>query len=176
MAWSLRLCCGLLALLGGGTAASAANDSVYTPLDLGRCRVLERIEEGESVRWLCPGHAGIPLFVNAGDGRFDVDAGIDNGEWESLPAFNRLGPRIEWRRRDRRPVAIIFRHILTAGERDSGSVLAVESVGRPGRPGCLVALIGGALLNANALARAAADRSAPAFRCGRDPPARRGMD
>ena len=175
MPWPIRSCFALLALAGGSSAAAAAADSVYTPLTLDACRVLERVEEGESVRWLCPGHAGIPLFVSAGDGRFDVDAGIDNGEWESLPAFNRLGPRVEWRRRDRRPVAIIFRHILTGGERDTGSVLAVESVGRRGRPGCLVALIGGALPNANALARMAADRAA-AFRCGHDRPARRGMD
>jgi hypothetical protein len=171
----VRLCFALIALAGTGAAAASTADSVYTPLDLRACRVLERIEEGDSVRRLCPGLAGIALFVNAGDGRFDVDAGVDNGEWESLPAFNRLGPRVEWRRRDRRPVAIIYRHILTAGERDTGSVLAVESVGRRGRPGCLVALIGGALPNANALARAAADRAA-LFRCGRDRPARRGVD
>jgi hypothetical protein len=175
MPWPARLCFTLIALTGGGAAAAAAADSVYTALDLRACRVLERIEEGDSVRRLCPGLAGIPLFVNAGDGRFDVDAGIDNGEWESLPAFNRLGPRVEWRRRDRRPIAIIFRHILTSGERDTGSVLAVESVGRAGRPGCLVALIGGALPNANAVARAAADR-AGTFRCGRDRPARHGVD
>lgn len=160
MAWIL------LALLAGG--APAANASVYTSLDLDACRVIERIEEGESVRWRCPGRAGIPLFVSAGDGRFDVDAGSDNGEWESLGGFNRLGPRVEWRLRGRTPVAIIYRYILTGTEQPPGSRLAVESIGRPGRPGCLVALIDGARADANALARDRADRLAERFRCGVD--------
>lgn len=162
-------------LLASLAAAAPAGSSVYTPLDLDRCRVIERIEEGESVSLRCPGLAGIPLFVNAGDGRHDVDAGVDNNQWESLPGFNRLGPRVEWRRRGGTPVAIIYRHILT-GEQAPGSVLAVESIGRQGRPGCLIALIGGALANGNALARDRADRRAATFRCGRDPVERHGVD
>lgn len=163
-------------LLVSLAAAAPAAGSAYTPLDLDRCRVIERIEEGESVRWRCPGLAGIPLFINSGDGRFDLDAGIDNGQWESLPQFNRPGPRVEWRRRAGRPFAVIYRLVTAGADQEPGSVLGVETIGRPGRPGCLIALIGGALPNANALARSVADRQAPAFRCGRDPVARHGMD
>lgn len=162
-------------LLAWLAAAAPAGSSVYTPLDLERCSVIERIEEGESVRWRCPGFAGIPLFVGAGDGRFDVDAGIDNGEWESLAPFNHLGPRVEWRLRGRTPVAIIYRIIVDHPRPSARSALAVETIGRRGRPGCLVALIDGGLANANALARAAADRAAT-FRCGRDPVARAGVE
>lgn len=162
-------------LLASLAAATPAGSSVYTPLDLDRCRAIERIEEGESVSLRCPGLAGIPLFVNAGDGRHDLDAGVDNNRWESLPGFNRLRPRVEWRRRGRTPVAIIYRYILT-GEQAPGSVLAVASIGRRGRPGCLVVLIAGSLPDANMLARTLADRRASTFRCGRDPVERHGLD
>jgi hypothetical protein len=146
--------------------------SVYTNLDVGRCRVLERIEEGESVSWRCPGHAGIPLFVSTGDGRYDVDAGVDNGEWEALGGFHTLGPRVEWRLRAGRPIAIIFRYIQAGPDQPPGTRLAVESIGRAGRPGCLIAMIDGAWPNANALARERADRRAEYFRCGTDTPER----
>lgn len=157
------------------TLAAAANTSVYTPLDLDRCRVIERIEEGASVRWRCPGHAAVPLYVNSGDGRFDLDAGIDNNEWESLNPFNHLGPRVEWRMGGRGPVAVIYRIIVDHRESPFRSALIVESIGRRGRPGCLTAVVNGALPNANALARIAADRAA-AFRCGHDEPVWSGMD
>ncbi|HKR25771.1 MAG TPA: hypothetical protein VJS15_10960, partial [Allosphingosinicella sp.] len=96
-------------LLALALAAAPAASSVYTELDLERCRVIERIEEGESVRLECPGHMTIPLFVSQGDGRFDIDAGADNEIWESLSPFNYPGPRVEWRTRGREAVAIIFR-------------------------------------------------------------------
>jgi hypothetical protein len=155
-------------------ALAAANTSAYTPLVLDRCRVIEEIEEGAGVRFLCPGHAGVALYVNAGDGRFDLDAGVDNGEWESLYPFNHLGPRVEWRMRGRVPVAAIYRVIVDSPESTVRSALVVESIGRPGRPGCLTAVINGALPNANALARADADRAA-AHRCGAEEPVWRGM-
>lgn len=146
--------------------------SVYTKLDVGRCRVLERIEEGESVSWRCPGHAGIPLFVSTGDGRYDVDAGVDNGEWEALGGFHTLGPRVEWRLRRGRPIAIIFRYIQSGPDQPPGTRIAVETIGRAGRPGCLISMIDGAFPNANAVARERADRRAEGFRCGVDTPER----
>jgi hypothetical protein len=165
----------LLALAGPATAALPAG-SVYTPLNLDTCRVIARAAEGDSTSWRCPGRAGIALFVSANDDRFDLDAGVDNGVWESLGGFNRLGPRVEWRLRGRTPVALIYRYFLTGADGPGGSVLAVESIGRPGRPGCLIALIGGAVPGANALARARADSSAARFRCGVDTVERRGVD
>ena len=146
--------------------------SVYTNLDVDRCRVLERVEEGESVSWRCPGHAGIPLFVSTGDGRYDVDAGVDNGEWEALGGLHTLGPRVEWRLRRGRPIAIIFRYIQSGPDQPPGTRLAVETIGRAGRPGCLISMIDGAFPNANAVARERADRRAEGFRCGVDIPER----
>ena len=50
-------------------------------------------------------------------------------------------------------------------------MLAVESIGRAGRPGCLVALLN-ARPGANVRARQIADTRARSFRCGRDPATR----
>ena len=154
-------------LLALALAAAPAASSVYTPLDLDRCRVIERIEEGESVRLECPGHMTIPLFVGQGDGRFDIDAGVENEVWESLDPFNHPGPRVEWRTRGRVPVAIVYRLIVDHPRPDARSVLMVESIGRGGRPGCLVAMVDGRTADANGVARRHADR-AGSFRCGRD--------
>jgi hypothetical protein len=154
-----------LAALAPSPAAAQPASSVYTELNLARCRTLEVIEEGESVRRRCPGLGAVALFVNAGDGRFDVDAGVDNEIWESLAAFNEPGPRIEWRRAGGRPFAIIYRLRLTSPEHPPGSTLIVETIGRRGAPGCQVATVDGALPDANARARAIADRRARTFRC-----------
>jgi len=155
------------AALAPAPASAQATSSVYTLLDLARCRTLEVVAEGESVRRRCPGLGAIPLFVNAGDGRFDVDAGVDNGLWESLGGFNEIGPRIEWRRRNGRPFAIIYRLRLTSPDQPPGSSLIVETIGRRGAPGCQVATVDGSLSDGNARARAIADRRAPTHRCRR---------
>ena len=98
------------ALLLASPAAAQRATSAYTPLDPDRCQVIERIEEGASVRWRCPGCAGVPLFLNTGDDRFDLDAG--HGQWRSGNRSTRstsLGPNVEWRLHGGRPVAIIYR-------------------------------------------------------------------
>lgn len=156
---------GFLAALSAAPATAQNVRSVYTDVDLQRCRILELIEEGGSVRRRCPGLGPVQLFVNEGDGRFDVDAGIDNDVWESLPGLNEIGGRIEWRLLGRRPFAIIYRLRLTATDQPPGSSLIVETIGRPGAPGCQIATVDGALPDANARARAIADRQARTFRC-----------
>ncbi|HYJ28773.1 MAG TPA: hypothetical protein VEW25_00345 [Allosphingosinicella sp.] len=142
--------------------------SVYTDLDVARCTRTAHEDEGSSTIWRCRGHAGIPLIVMSGDDRVDIDAGEDNGEWEAPGRFSVPGPRVEWRLRRGRPFAIIYRLLLSGNDLPNASLLAVESIGRPGHAGCLVAMIDGALPNANALARARADARAAAFRCGED--------
>jgi triacylglycerol esterase/lipase EstA (alpha/beta hydrolase family) len=111
------------------------------------------------------------LFVLAGDGRYDLDAGEDNGIWESQSAFSNPPARIEWRLRGTRPRAIIYRLSLTGDGNDGRSVLGVETIARPGHwAGCLVAWIDGALPDANMLARNRADADHTQFRCGHDEP------
>ncbi|MEA3018098.1 MAG: hypothetical protein QOI38_2820 [Sphingomonadales bacterium] len=159
--------------LGALAATSAAAQpgrvtSVYTALDVARCTQTAHEEEGSSTTWRCRGHAGVPLIVMAGDDRYDIDAGEDNGEWEAPGRFSTPGPRVEWRLRGGRAFAIIYRLLLSGDNLPNSSVLAVESIGRPGHAGCLVAMIDGRLPNANALARARADARAASFRCGED--------
>ena len=174
----------LLAMVFPATQPAAAQPapatSVYTPLDLDRCRQTSALEEGESATWRCRGHAGISLFVSAGDGRFDIDAGEDNGVWESDAAFNNPGPRVEWRiRRGDRPHAIIYRLLLTGDGNRGRTILGVETVSHPlgnvedeSWAGCLVAWVDGAVPNANVVARRLADRMDRQFRCGHTEPER----
>ncbi|HWT13737.1 MAG TPA: hypothetical protein VN231_13365 [Allosphingosinicella sp.] len=164
---------GALAALAAVAAPAMANDSVYTELDLDRCRIVEEVEEGESVSWECPGHATLPLLVGSGDGRFDIDAGIENEEWETIPPFNRPGPRVEWRMDGRVAVAIIFR-LVSVDPEHPDSALFVETIGRADAPGCTVAVIDARLPNANERARQIADRRASGFRCGTDVAERHG--
>ena len=150
--------------------AQPAGNSVYTPLDLDRCTIVEeRPDEEGFTRWRCPGHGAIPVFVSSGEGRFDIDAGLDSGEFEFFSNLNRPAPRLEWRMRGNVPVAIIYRLFIEPFQSAPGSVLIVKTIGGAGRPGCRIATIDGTLPDANALARAAADR-APRFRCGVDQP------
>jgi hypothetical protein len=164
--FALRALCGLAAF-SAPPALAQPFASAYTTLDLRRCLTLERIAEGESVRLRCPGLAGIPLFVNEGDGRSEIDAGRDDAQWESLPGFNTVGDRVEWRLSGGRPFAIIYRLRLAATENaPAGSALIVEAIGHGARaPGCRLALVDGALPDANLRARALADRSARGARC-----------
>lgn len=176
----MRYLFGLLALLAAALLGSGHDllakggipraGSRYTDLDLDRCTRLSFVEEGESVEWRCPGHAGIALFVSSGDGRFDVDAGVRNQWFETQPPFNQPGPRVEWRVRTGRPFAIIHRLMLLDGNRRGHSVLGVSRIGRSDAPGCLVGWIDGDMPNANQAARDLADRTALRFRCGRDSP------
>ena len=160
----------MITILIAALAVQPAGSSVYAPLDLGRCAIVEEVPEEEGfTRWRCPGHAAIPLFVSSGEGRFDVDAGLDSGEFEYFGSLNRPAPRLEWRLHGGMPVAIIYRLLLEPFESTSGSVLIVKTIGRAGRAGCRIATVDGTLPDANELARAAADR-APRFRCGVDQP------
>lgn len=150
-------------------ALAGTPTSAYTPLNLDACEIVSVAHAGEG-DWLnrrCPGRNGVTLFVSEDDARFDVDAGVDNGEWESPTQLNELGPQLEWRLEGGRPFALIYRYNIPEAMAGGRSMLAVESIGRTGRPGCLVALLR-ATPAANARARRIADSRARNFRCGRD--------
>lgn len=155
---------GLTGLMAAPAESQPAT-STYTSLDLARCRTLEVIPEGASVRRRCPGLGAIPLFINEGDDRVDIDAGIDNRVWESLSPFNVAGDRIEWRLHAGRPFAIIYRLRVTDPSRPPASSLIVETIGRPGAPGCQVATVDGALADANSRARVIADALGSGAHC-----------
>ena len=150
------------------TPEPARFTSDYTTLDLAGCDVMRRAAEGHSVEYRCLGRGNVSLLLHDGDGRFDLDAGVRNEEFQSIGAFNSIAPTIEWRLDTGNPVAVIFRlHDATMGSRDR-SVLAVEKVGTAQSPGCRIAQIAGDTPDANMRARRIADERAADFDCSTD--------
>lgn len=150
-----------------------AEESAYTDLDLGECKVLKRYEEAGGFDLSCPGLPNVDVFVSEGDARMDIDFGARNTSFDTFGQLNSLGSRIEWRLRNGEPFAAIVRHKLQVSENgsafDHGEVLSVSTVGTKRNPGCPIAYVDALLnKNANTLARAAADEEASAFRCGTD--------
>lgn len=139
-------------------ASAALITSAYSGLDLKRCKLLERGTEGEWAVWRCPGYGGVPLIVESGDGRHDIDAGVPDNEDHWSAPFDDIPARVEWRLDRGKPFAIIYRLTVATPERPRTSRLLVETIGRTGRPGCRVADIPGSAPDANARARRAADR------------------
>jgi hypothetical protein len=141
--------------------------STYTELDLEKCTLVsEQAEEGTSAEWRCDGFGDLPLLVSEGDGRFDLDAGVKNEAFETIGAFNSLGDNVEWRLRDGKPFAVIFRYLDATPEAKGRTVLAVEKIGTTAAPGCRVAQIAGDVPDANQVARDLADSNAAEFACG----------
>lgn len=143
--------------------------SDYITFNLDNCRVLSTQEEGEGATFRCAGYEGIPLFVQAGDGRFDVDAGVENDLFDTIGAFNEIAPRMEIRMDRGEPFAVIFRYRDVSMESNNRTVLAVEKIGRRRSPGCRVGQIGGGFAAANVRAREIADRQAADFNCANEP-------
>jgi len=149
-----------LALMVTSMAANAQPGGVtsaYTELDLDICSTTDSGEEPGWMEWECAGYAGIPLYVQSGDDRYDLDAGVrdEDGRWSET--FDYPGDRVEWRLSGGRPFAIIYRLRNANPERPPSSKLVVETIGSAGTPGCRVAEIDGATSDANVLARRAAD-------------------
>jgi hypothetical protein len=163
----------------GPTKEQAAQDaaplfaSTYTDFDLEKCDVLsEEREEGSSATFQCHGFGKAAIFVQEGDGRFDLDAGVDDDGFQTISAFNDIGDTIEWRLEGGEPFAVIFRFkdvSLETGQAGR-TVLAVETVGRSGSPGCRVVQIAGNTPDANQKAREFADATRKAeFSCPQQP-------
>lgn len=145
--------------------------STYTDFALENCEVLEENrEEGSSADYRCPGFGDVTLFVQEGDGRFDLDAGIDDDGFQTLSAFNDIGDTIEWRLESGRPAAVIFRYLYATRQAGGRSVIAVETVGGDAGPGCRVAHVAGDTPDANNRARELADAAlADGFICPETP-------
>lgn len=171
-----------LALLFGGfgTAQAQFNQSEYTDLDLDLCTVVQSDDFGST--WACNGYKGIPVMVAEGDLRMMVSFGLTSTEEkaasQTLPPFNHLGDKIEWRLSNveggYKSFATILRYYVqrtdaeTGAETGEGQILVVTKVS-PGAT-CQIAWID-ALANPdpNELARKTADEKASDFDCANDP-------
>lgn len=168
-------------VLGGlGAAQAQFNQSEYTDMDLDQCTVVQSDDFGST--WACSGFKGIPVMVAEGDLRMMVSYGLTSTEEkaasQTLPPFNHLGEKIEWRLSNveggYKPFATILRYFVqrtdaeTGEEIEDGQVLVVTRVA-PGAT-CQVAWIDAlANPNANELARETADEMVPDFDCANDP-------
>lgn len=161
--------------LGIGQPAAQEAQPAYTDVDLDQCTLIEADDFGS--RWACPGHKGIPVMIAEGDLRFFVSYGLRSTEEkaaeQTLPPFNRLGEKIEWRISNAsgqwKPFATILRYYT---QRESGEeenqVLVVTRIEEGAT--CHVAYIDAkANADANELAREAADEKAPGFDCADEP-------
>ena len=149
---------GFLLVAATPIVAAPKVTSAYTGLDLDHCTRLDRGETPESTAWRCSGHRGVALFVQNGDDRYDVDAGVEDEDALWADTFDYPGKTVEWRLSGGKPFAIIYRLESANPERPRTTKLVVETVGIRGRPGCRVAMIPGSARNANQQARSAADR------------------
>lgn len=163
----------LLMMLVAPAGAQEAT-STYTDLDLAQCSVMESDDFGTT--WACPGYKGIPVMVAEGDLRFFVSYGLDStGEKaaeQTLPPFNTLGPKVEWRLAPEagalKPFATILRFHLESEGEPAGDVLVVTRLGKGST--CHVAYIDAkANADANEKAREAADTLAREFSCDDEP-------
>ncbi len=165
----------LMLTLGTGAAmAQSGFVSAYTDLNLDQCMVLDADDFGAS--WACPGYKGYPLMVQEGDLRFSLSYGFNvdqnNAGFQTLPPFNRLGEKLEWRLSNAAgrwlPIATIVRYFTADPEtgKDKGQVLVVTQI-EDGNS-CHIAYIDArANSNANELARQAADKAGD-FNCMTD--------
>ncbi len=138
----------------------------YSKLDFDACDQIDAAEEGEGewAIWKCQAVQGVPFWVNAGDGRYDLDVGVE-GDFATIGAFNDIAPTMEWRSEGGKPFAVIFRYKDVSMESGGRTVLAVEKVGSGSAPGCRVAHIAGETPKANERAREIADSQARSFDC-----------
>ena len=122
-----------LATIALASPAHAAFNSAYTDIDLDECLVLDADDFGAS--WSCPGYKGYPLMVTEGDLRFSLIYGFGAraADGQTLPPFNRLGDKLEWRLSNElgrwMPIATIIRY--HTADPETGVDLYLGSGGAP---------------------------------------------
>ncbi|MHC2333374.1 hypothetical protein [Bradyrhizobium sp. USDA 4454] len=165
-----------------GQAGAETISSSYTSTAPRACRMIGKPnqEDGSTTR-VCPGKSGLVVLISEGDLREVVSVGRNREAAAREPAaqawfgpFSSTGDTVEWRAAGRKPFAIIQRwQIADNSEQDkrggpvSRAMLAVTRL--PPGDVCHVAYVDvAANLNANELARQAADDFARDFKCGTD--------
>lgn len=112
----IRNALAMITVLTAVAAAHAQVTSQYSDLDDRKCRTLELNEdEGGSYKGECAGVGKYKLHLIEGDLRQTVNV-IDPAKkeselkfWEHFFGFSAVGPRAEWRVRNRKPYALIIR-------------------------------------------------------------------
>lgn len=155
--------------------AQAGFQSAYTDINLDECLVLKADDFGAS--FSCPGYKGFPLYIAEGDLRFFVSYGFgaldEMAAGQTLPPFNTIGEKLEWRLSNKtgdfKPFATILRYYTQSGDgsEPDGQVLVVTKIEEGNT--CHVAYIDARLTpNANEEARRWADEASESFDCQED--------
>lgn len=155
--------------------AQAGIQSTYTDVNLDECLVMKADDFGAS--FACPGYKGYPLYIAEGDLRFFVSYGFgaleERAAEQTLPQFNTLGAKLEWRLSNKsgdfKPFATILRYYTQTGDNATpdGQVLVVTKIEEGNT--CHIAYIDAKLTpNANEVARQFADGAAEDFDCETD--------
>ena len=160
-------------------ATAQTIESVYTALDLDKCRHVKGKDVEDYGEWRCNGFGGIAVHVSAGDQRTYVSYGRnaknEPAAKQTLASFNGEGKKIEWRaergaNNKLKPFATIMRWSTTVSSGDEpvrGAVLVVTRIAPGGV--CHVGYVDAtANRDANMLAQKIADENARSFRCGAD--------
>jgi hypothetical protein len=171
-----------LLAFAGEVALAQTVASIYTPLDLKKCRHTAGKDVEDYGTWSCGGLGNIGVYVTAGDQRSYVSYGPNAAKQpaarETLASFNGEGTTIEWRGQRAPtgqflPFATIMRWSTAVlsdnGDSVKGQVLVVTRLGKGGV--CHVGYVDArANPDANALAQKIADETARAFKCDADKP------
>ena len=166
------------------TSFAGEISSEYTDLVAKRdCTTYYASPDGEPSRDMaCSGYRGYPVLLSHGDLRESVFFGFPPAgslPWESFPAWNYAGSKIEWRvdtDGDRRiPFAAILRWSVStdpARPKKVTQVLVISKVAQmQDRNGCVIGLVmASGNPAANGEARRIADEKAKTFACGTDKP------
>lgn len=153
-------------------------DSVYTSYDWAEdCQTLDQDvppeEAGMGFQMICPGPDGMHVMLTDGDVRISMDYAStpEFGPWESFASFSTVHDTIEWRRQplngEMQPFATIHRWFVGPSNDDRAFLIISTVANAPSEESCMVGYIDAtATPDANALARAVADRYARGFVCG----------
>ena len=146
--------------------------SVYTSIEPDRCQIIKTNEEDGSSVSRCPGYNNIPVFLEKTQHKDYISIDSQDNFLKSPPSsanFNSLGNKVEWRLRDNKPFAAIYRHHINHPPGIASvesSYLGVIKIGTKKEENCIAAFISGSLPNANQIARDYADENIDSFVCG----------
>ena len=161
--------------LSNNLAQNSANntiDSEYTPLDSESCKTIGLDEETGYSTQSCLGYNNIPVFVSQSDGFHSVSIGEKRNEDLGLIGSNplgNLGDKLEWRLRDNKPFAAIYRHytIYFNASEPFDSMLVIRKISE-NVASCTIGAVDSNVPNANEVARRIADEKSADFECGID--------
>ncbi len=146
--------------------------SAYTTYKLDKCKRISEISEDSSGTYECKGYGGLKVYFAEGDLRTYLGYGAKPSTHcaaqQTFGHFNSVVDKIEWRLENGKPFAAIQRWRVS--DVDDATIiktwLGITRIEE--NNSCRVAVVEGALPDANEKARAAADQLARAFNCKTD--------